>query len=107
MGYAMSANLAESLKPDELKVFNRTRARAEQLEKESSAIVEVCDTIDEIVSGSDIIFICLSDDGALKSSIDIILKAADLHGKVVCDMSSEYTPHHAPLGGIKQNSCPS
>lgn len=96
MGYAMSANLAESIKPAELKVFNRTRARAEKLEEESSAIIDVCTTIDELVSTTDIIFICLSDDGALKSSIDTILNASDLKGKLVCDMSSK-SIHLVPI----------
>lgn len=90
MGYAMSANLAESIKPAELKVFNRTKARAEQLEKESSAIIDVCESIEELVKTSDIIFICLSDDNALKSSIDEILKSSNLQGKLICDMSSKY-----------------
>lgn len=89
MGIAMAKNLADSIKPQELKVFNRTRSRSEELAKESSAIIEVCDSIGELVQGSDIIFICLADDKAVTSTIDSVLESGNLNGKLVCDMSSK------------------
>lgn len=89
MGIAMAKNLAESIKPEGLKVFNRTTSRSEELAQDSSAIIEVCESIREL-DGTDLFFICLANDQALSSTIDgLIDSGITLKGKTVCDMSSE------------------
>lgn len=91
MGIAMAANLAESIKPSELKVYNRTQSRSEELAKKSSAIIDICSSLEEL-SGTDIFFVCLANDDALTSTIDSLLHSnVELKGRTVCDMSSEIT----------------
>ena len=89
MGMAMALNLAEAVKPDTLKVFNRTLSRSQELADQSSAIIEVTETYEELISNTDIIFICLANDAALMSTLDGLLNAGSLESKVICEMSSE------------------
>lgn len=88
MGIAMAKNLAESIKPSELKVYNRTTSRSEELARDSSAIIDVCESIKGL-EGTDVFFICLANDEALTSTIDALVESGiKLAGKTVCDMSS-------------------
>ena len=83
----MASNLADSLKPAELKVYNRTKSRSEELAAESTAIIDVCDTVAEAVNGTNVCYICLANDEALQSTIDAIVKAKPSN-LTVCDMST-------------------
>ena len=87
MGMYMASNLADSIKPAELKVFNRTKSRSEELAAESTAIIDVCDTVAEAVNGTNVCYICLANDEALQSTIDAIIKARPSN-LTVCDMST-------------------
>jgi 3-hydroxyisobutyrate dehydrogenase-like beta-hydroxyacid dehydrogenase len=69
-------------------IFNRTAKRAEDLSKSlPSGKSVVLTSIDEVVSKSDIIFICVSDDAAVNETIDTALKS-DVKGKLFVDCST-------------------
>jgi 3-hydroxyisobutyrate dehydrogenase-like beta-hydroxyacid dehydrogenase len=69
-------------------IFNRTAKRAEDLSKSLPSGKSVVSTsIDEVVSKSDIIFICVSDDAAVNENIDTALKS-DVKGKLFVDCST-------------------
>jgi 3-hydroxyisobutyrate dehydrogenase-like beta-hydroxyacid dehydrogenase len=54
-------------------IYNRSPARAESLEQEICNVV-VASAIEEVVSKADIIFTCLTDDAAVKSTLETALK---------------------------------
>ena len=87
MGYAMADNLAKALKPESVAVYNRTKKRSDELASRSEGLIEVCDSIAELVSQSKVIFICLADDPALEQTVEALL-ATDLAGRLVVEMST-------------------
>ncbi|TVY30374.1 putative oxidoreductase [Lachnellula hyalina] len=87
IGKAMTRNIVLSGKLDEpLIIYNRTKARAEE-HSASIGHSTVAETIEEAVSGSDIIWSCLQDDEAVELSFKLILQA-DVTGKLFVDSSS-------------------
>ena len=85
----MCKNLVEKGNLDKpLMIFNRTTKRATDLkEKLPSGKSIVVSSIDEAVSKSDIIFICLGDDPAVKDTIATAVKG-NVKGKLFVDCST-------------------
>lgn len=81
MGYPMAKNLEKAGFP--LSVFNRTAEKAEDFKQLST----VYSGIQDLIAGSDIIFTMLTDDNALQSVYEEILKQ-ELEGKLFIDMST-------------------
>jgi len=81
MGYPMAKNLEKAGFP--LSVFNRTAEKAEDFKQLST----VYSGIPDLIAGSDIIFTMLTDDNALQSVYEEILKQK-LEGKLFIDMST-------------------
>lgn len=81
MGYPMAKNLEKAGFP--LSVFNRTADKAENFKQIST----VYSGIPDLIAGSDIIFTMLTDDNALQSVYEEILKQK-LEGKLFIDMST-------------------
>jgi len=87
MGRGMCKNLVEKGNLDKpLIIFNRTVKRAEDLSSKIGNST-VASSIDEAASKSDIIFICLGDDAAIKDNVETILKG-DVKGKLIVDCST-------------------
>ena len=83
----MCKNLVEKGNLDKpLIIFNRTTKRAQDL---SSKIGDstVASSIDEAVAKSDIIFICLGDDGSINENVEKMLKGG-VQGKLIVDCST-------------------
>jgi 3-hydroxyisobutyrate dehydrogenase-like beta-hydroxyacid dehydrogenase len=88
MGLAMARNLAEKhASQSSLAVYNRTRSRSEELDKGTSALIEICDSIAELIKASDVVFICLANDQALQRVIGEAV-SVDLGGKLIVDQST-------------------
>lgn len=69
-------------------IFNRTVKRAEDLNAELPAGTStVAKTIEEAVSGSEIIFTCLADDAAVKETVATMMKG-NVNGKLFVDCST-------------------
>lgn len=90
MGLAMATNLQSHLSQHGapgLYYHNRTTSRGEPL-KEKGGVP--CESIADLVSQSDTIFLSLSDDSALSSTLDAVIGAgaADLSGKIIVDTST-------------------
>jgi 3-hydroxyisobutyrate dehydrogenase-like beta-hydroxyacid dehydrogenase len=69
-------------------LYNRTQSRAQDLSnKLGTSKTKVVDTINDAVKASDIIFMCLGDDDAVKSTVDVILQE-DVKGKLIVDCST-------------------
>ena len=85
----MCKNLVEKGKLDKtLIIYNRTKKRADDLaEKLGAGNTKVAGTVDDVVAGSDIIFICLGDDKAVNATIDTALQQ-DVKGKLFVDCST-------------------
>jgi 3-hydroxyisobutyrate dehydrogenase-like beta-hydroxyacid dehydrogenase len=85
----MCKNIVEKGDLDKpLIIFNRTKKRADDLsQKLTSGKSTVASTIEEAVSKSDIIFTCVSDDAAIKETIDSALKG-NAKGKLFVDCST-------------------
>jgi 3-hydroxyisobutyrate dehydrogenase-like beta-hydroxyacid dehydrogenase len=89
----MCKNLVEKGNLDKpLVLFNRTKKRSDDLAAKISADVgsgktKVVDSINEATKGSDIIFMCLGDDAAVDSTVDVILQE-DIKGKLIVDCST-------------------
>ncbi len=81
MGYPMAKNLEKAGFP--LSVFNRTAEKAEDFKQLST----VYSGIPDLIAGSDIIFTMLTDDNALQSVYEEILRQK-LEGKLFIDMST-------------------
>lgn len=64
-------------------IFNRTNTRAEQLsEKLGKDKTKVASSIEDAVKNSDIIFTCVGDDKAMEDTVESMLKAGEVKGKV-------------------------
>lgn len=85
----MCKNLVEKGQLDKpLIIYNRTKKRSEDLSKSlPSGKSTVASTIEEAVSGADIIFTCVGDDAAITETIDAALKG-DTKGKLFVDCST-------------------
>jgi len=85
----MCKNLVEKGKLDKaLIIYNRTKKRADDLaEKLGAGNTKVAGTVDDVVAGSDIIFISLADDKAVNATIDTALQQ-DVKGKLFVDTST-------------------
>ncbi|KAL6703852.1 hypothetical protein ACN47E_008986 [Coniothyrium glycines] len=89
MGRGMCKNLVEKGNLDKpLIIYNRTKSRSTELSsKLGSDKTKVVDTINDAVKPSDIIMMCLGDDAAVNSAVDIILQE-DVKGKLIVDCST-------------------
>lgn len=91
MGLPMATNLQKhlvSLGAPSLHYFNRTISRGDSLKSLGG---QPSPTARELVASSDIVFMSLSDDSALESTLDAIIdpsSANQLAGKVVVDTST-------------------
>lgn len=91
MGLPMATNLQRHLSQKgapSLRYFNRTISRGDSL-KEIGGVAAA--SIKDLVSSTDIIFMSLSDDGALKSTLQSVLSpeaAEHLPGKIIVDTST-------------------
>lgn len=85
----MCKNLVEKGNLDKpLVLYNRTKKRSDDLAASLGADkTKVVDTINNAVKSADIIFMCLGDDAAVDSTVDVILKE-DLKGKLIVDAST-------------------
>lgn len=81
MGHPMAKNLEKA--GFSLSVFNRTEEKAEDFKGKSN----ICQSVEELVNNSDIIFTMLTNDAAVKTVYQEILKN-DLSGKLFVDMST-------------------
>lgn len=82
MGSRLAANLLED--NGSIAVWDRT---PDKLESRSPKTAEKIDNIDELVDASEIIFICVSDDEAIKEVCTQIAEN-DITGKIIVDMST-------------------
>ena len=89
MGRGMCANLvAKGQLSKPLIIYNRTTSRAEALaDKLGRSKTTVVTTIQEVVTGSDIIFTCVGDDNSIRETIRTALEV-DVSGKVFVDCST-------------------
>lgn len=88
MGLGMATNLQRHLSQlgaPALHYHNRTMSRGQTLQDLSGV---PCDNITDLVSKSDVIFLSLSDDSALAATVDAIIGAGDLSGKIIVDTST-------------------
>lgn len=94
MGLGMATNLQKHLSQltgaSPLQYYNRTMSRGDPIRDLGASPAE---SVVALVASSDVIFLSLSDDNALSSTIDAILAAADqaegrLNGKIVVDTST-------------------
>jgi 3-hydroxyisobutyrate dehydrogenase-like beta-hydroxyacid dehydrogenase len=89
----MCKNLVEKGNLDKpLVLYNRTKKRSDDLAAKISSDVgngktKVADTINEATKDSDIIFMCVGDDAAVNSTVDVILQE-DVKGKLIVDCST-------------------
>ncbi|WP_262486264.1 NAD(P)-dependent oxidoreductase [Chryseobacterium daeguense] len=81
MGHPMAKNLEKA--GFELSVYNRTTEKAEDFKEKS----KVCNSVTDVVLGSDIIFTMLTDDNAIKAVYQEIL-TQNITGKLFIDMST-------------------
>lgn len=70
-----------------LLIYNRTISRAESLSKELGHST-VAPSISDLVSKSDIIFICLGADDSVQEAIDTAIKSGNVKGKLFVDCST-------------------
>lgn len=88
MGLGMATNLQRHLSrlgAPALHYHNRTMSRGQTLHGLGGV---PCDNISDLVSKSDVIFLSLSDDSALAATVDAIIGAGDLSGKIIVDTST-------------------
>lgn len=88
MGLPMASNLQRhlaSIGGPPLGYFNRTISRGDSLKSLGGVPAS---KPSELVSQSDIIFMSLSDDAALESTVDLILESDNLQGKIIADSST-------------------
>lgn len=89
MGLPMATNLQRHLSKiggRDLQFYNRTMSRGEPLQSLGGVPAT---SIKSMVANTDIIFMSLSDDSALKSTLDSVVEAGDaLSGKLVVDTST-------------------
>lgn len=87
----MCKNLIEKGNLDgPLILYNRTKTRADDLATMlgGSSKAVVVSTISNAIKDSDIIFVCVGDDSALKQIVDSILETPNVKGKLVIDCST-------------------
>ncbi|KAL1598641.1 hypothetical protein SLS60_007781 [Paraconiothyrium brasiliense] len=89
MGRGMCKNLVEKGNLDKpLILYNRTKKRSDDLAASlGSDKAIVVDTINDAVRSADIIFMCLGDDAAVESAVNVVLQE-EVKGKVVVDAST-------------------
>ncbi|KAK7402871.1 hypothetical protein QQX98_011356 [Neonectria punicea] len=89
MGLPMATNLQKHLSQigaPHLRYYNRTMSRGEPLQSQGGV---PSTSVKDLVANTDIVFMSLSDDSALKSTLDSVLEAGDaLSGKLVVDTST-------------------
>lgn len=89
MGLPMATNLQRHLSKiggRDLQFYNRTMSRGEPLQGLGGVPAT---SIKSMVANTDIIFMSLSDDSALKSTLDAVVEAGDtLSGKLIVDTST-------------------
>ena len=69
-------------------LYNRTKKRADDLSETLGTYrTTVVDNISDAVKSADIIFVCVGDDAAVNSTVDVILEQ-DVTGKLVVDCST-------------------
>lgn len=88
MGLGMATNLQRHLSrlgAPALHYHNRTMSRGQTLQGLAGV---PCENITDLVSKSDVIFLSLSDDSALSATVDAIIGAGDLSGKIIVDTST-------------------
>jgi len=85
----MCRNLVEKANLDTpLILYNRTKKRSHDLSASLGPDkTKVVETITEAVEGADIVFMCLGDDAAVNSAVDVILET-DINGKLIVDAST-------------------
>lgn len=85
----MCKNLVEKGNLDKpLILYNRTKKRADDLSANlGTDKTKVVDNISDAVKSSEIIFMCLGDDAAVKETVNTILQE-DVTGKLICDCST-------------------
>lgn len=85
----MCKNLVDKGNLDKpLILYNRTKKRSDHLAASLGADkTQVVDTVNVAVKSADIIFMCLGDDAAVNSTVDVILKE-DVKGKLIVDAST-------------------
>lgn len=90
IGRGMAKNIAEKGKLDSpLLLFNRTKQRATDLCAQiAPGKAEVAPSLEAGASQADVIFICLANDQAVTETVDALVKAGDIKGKVVVDCST-------------------
>ncbi|KAJ4291873.1 hypothetical protein N0V90_009769 [Kalmusia sp. IMI 367209] len=89
MGRGMCKNLVEKGSLDKpLILYNRTKKRSEDLAASlGTDKTKVVDTINDAVKTADIIFMCLGDDAAVNSAVNVILEE-EVKGKLIVDAST-------------------
>lgn len=90
IGRGMAKNIAEKAELDgPLLLFNRTKQRATDLSAQiSPGKSAVADTLEAGVAQADVIFVCLAHDKAVTDTVDAIVAAGDVGGKLVVDCST-------------------
>lgn len=88
MGSVMVLNLARSVFPGEIRIFNRSKARADELEGKPGTNLRACESIFEAVQGCRIVFILVSDDEAIMNVVGSICACSAGKPRVVCDMTT-------------------
>lgn len=90
IGRGMAKNIAEKAELDgPLLLFNRTKQRATDLSAQiSPGKSAVPDNLEAGVTQADVIFVCLANDKAVTDTVDAIVGAGDVRGKLVVDCST-------------------
>lgn len=100
----MAVNLQKHLSRSgalSLRYHNRTMSRGEPLQAVGGV---PCDSVGDLVSESDVIFMSLSDDNALTATLDTIIRGCcgdgsdELSGKIVVDTSTVHPSSSARAG---------
>ncbi|KAJ6180535.1 hypothetical protein N7519_010996 [Penicillium mononematosum] len=107
MGLAMAQNVQRSLQQDaksQLKFWNRTASRGAPLELLGAV---GCESIAQLVTECDLIFISTSDDAALNAIVNQILTVKDLDGKLFVDTTTVHPNTTKKTNGRlkKRNAC--
>jgi len=99
MGRGMAANLVKKGNLDKpLILHNRTTSRSKDFSSSLPAgKTTIANSIPEAVTNVDIIFICLSNDATVTSTVDTILEQ-DIKGKLVVDCSTVHPETSNALG---------
>lgn len=69
-------------------IYNRTKARSEQLAESLGGKVTVASTVGEAVQPASMIFICVGDDKAVETTIQAALDSGNVKGKLFVDCST-------------------